>query len=41
MSRSTSLSKHPKELWILALTELCERFAFWGVGNLLVLFLIE
>jgi len=33
--------KHPKELWILALTELCERFAFWGVGNLLVLFTIE
>lgn len=41
MKFSTSLSKHPKELWILALTELCERFAFWGVGNLLVLFLIE
>jgi len=36
-----SFSKHPKELWILALTELCERFAFWGVGNLLVLFTIE
>lgn len=36
-----SFSKHPKELWILALTELCERFAFWGVGNLLVLYLIE
>lgn len=35
------LSKHPKELWILGLTELCERFAFWGVGNLLVLYLIE
>lgn len=35
------LSKHPKELWILSLTELCERFAFWGVGNLLVLYLIE
>lgn len=33
--------KHPKELWILGLTELCERFAFWGVGNLLVLYLIE
>jgi len=32
---------HPKELWILALTELCERFVFWGIGNLLVLFLIE
>lgn len=35
------LSKHPKELWILALTELCERFVFWGVGDLLVLYLIE
>lgn len=35
------LSNHPKELWILAITELCERFAFWGVGDLLVLYLIE
>ena len=26
---------------MLAITELCERFAFWGVGNLLVLYLIE
>ncbi len=34
-------SKHPKELWVLALAELCERFAIWGVGNLLVLYLIE
>ncbi len=34
-------SKHPKELWILALTELCERFAFYGVSSLLVLYLIE
>jgi proton-dependent oligopeptide transporter, POT family len=33
--------KHPKELWVLALTELCERFAFWGIGNLLVLYTIE
>ena len=41
MSKSTFFSKHPKELWILALTELCERFAFWGVGNLLVLYVIE
>lgn len=31
--------KHPKELYILALSELCERFAFWGVGFLLVLYL--
>lgn len=42
MSReASSWSKHPKELWILGLTELCERFAFWGAGNLLVLYLIE
>src|SRR3989344_933429 len=41
MSHPSSASKHPKELWLLALTELCERFAFWGVGNLLVIFLIE
>lgn len=41
MSRSHALSNHPKELWILALTELCERFAFWGIGNLLVLYTIE
>jgi len=36
-----ALKNHPKELWILALTEMCERYAFWGVGNLLVLFLLE
>ncbi|MBX9744620.1 MAG: peptide MFS transporter [Chlamydiales bacterium] len=36
-----TFAKHPRGLWILALTELCERFAFWGVGNLLVLYLIE
>ena len=41
MSFFSSLSKHPRELWILSLTELCERFAFWGVGNLLVLYLVE
>ncbi len=41
MPKDTSLSQHPKGLWVLALTELCERFAFWGVGNLLVLYLIE
>lgn len=33
--------KHPKELYILAFAELCERFAFWGVGNLLVLYLVQ
>lgn len=41
MFKDASLKNHPKELWILALSEMCERYAFWGVGNLLVLFLIE
>jgi len=34
-------NKHPKEMYLLALTELCQRFAYWGVGNLLVLFLVN
>ncbi len=33
--------KHPKELVILAFSEMCERFTFWGVGNLLVLYMIQ
>ncbi len=33
--------KHPKELFILALSEMCERYAFWGVGNLLVLYMVQ
>jgi len=33
-------SKHPKELYVLALAELCERFSFWGTGFLLVLYLV-
>ncbi len=41
MFKDASLKNHPKELWILALTEMCERYVFWGIGNLLVLFLIE
>lgn len=32
--------KHPKELYSLALAELCERFSFWGTGFLLVLYLV-
>jgi POT family proton-dependent oligopeptide transporter len=41
MFKDAPWKNHPKELWILALTEMCERYSFWGVGNLLVLFLIE
>lgn len=33
--------KHPREMYLLALTELCQRFAYWGIGNLLVLFLVK
>jgi POT family proton-dependent oligopeptide transporter len=41
MSKSISSSSQPKAMYLLALTEMCQRFAFWGVGNLLVLYLIE
>ena len=33
-------SRHPKEMYLVALIEMCQRFAFWGVGNLLVLYLV-
>ena len=33
--------KHPKEMYLLALTEMCQRFAYWGIGYLLVLFLVK
>lgn len=34
-------NKHPKEMYLLATTEMCQRFAYWGIGNLLVLFLVK
>jgi POT family proton-dependent oligopeptide transporter len=34
-------SKHPKEMYLLALCEMCQRFAFWGVANLLVIYLVQ
>jgi len=33
--------KHPKEMYWLALAEMCQRFAYWGVGYLLILFLVK
>jgi proton-dependent oligopeptide transporter, POT family len=33
--------KHPKELFVLALCGMSLRYAFWGVGNLLVLYLLD
>ena len=41
MKKSPKKSRHPKELFILSLAELCERYTFWGVGNLLVLYLVQ
>lgn len=35
------MSRQPKEMYFLSLIEMCQRFAFWGIGNLLVLFLIQ
>lgn len=37
----TLQEKQPRGMYFLALTEMCQRFAFWGVGNLLVLFLVQ
>ena len=34
-------TKHPKEMYTLALIEMCQRFAFWGIGNLLVIYLVQ
>jgi POT family proton-dependent oligopeptide transporter len=35
------MGKQPKEMYFLSFIELCQRFAFWGIGNLLVLFLVQ
>ncbi len=34
-------NKHPKEMYLLAVSEMCQRFAFWGIANLLVLYLVQ
>jgi proton-dependent oligopeptide transporter, POT family len=41
MLKSFFATKHPKEMYLLAITEMCQRFAFWGMANLLVLYLIS
>ncbi len=33
--------RQPKEMYYLSLIEMCQRFAFWGIGTLLVLFLVQ
>jgi len=38
---STLPTKHPPEMILLALVEMCQRFSFWGIGNLLVLYLLQ
>ncbi len=37
----TNHNKHPKELIVLSLCGIAMRFSFWGVGNLLVIYLLE
>ncbi len=32
---------HPKEMYLLAATEMCQRYAFWGISLLLVLYLVN
>ncbi len=34
-------TKQPKEMYLLALTEMCQRFSFWGIANILVLYLVQ
>jgi proton-dependent oligopeptide transporter, POT family len=41
MAKSMSSQSQPKAMYLLALTEMCQRFAFWGIGNLLVLYLVQ
>ncbi|MBS0604009.1 MAG: peptide MFS transporter [Verrucomicrobia bacterium] len=41
MAKSFLTLRQPKEMYFLALTEMCQRFAFWGVANLLVLYLVQ
>lgn len=41
MANSFLSLKQPKEMYFLALTEMSQRFAFWGVANLLVLYLVQ
>ncbi|HVW99126.1 MAG TPA: hypothetical protein VHA52_01585, partial [Candidatus Babeliaceae bacterium] len=33
--------RQPKEMYFLSFIEMCQRFAFWGIGNLLVIFLVQ
>jgi proton-dependent oligopeptide transporter, POT family len=41
MANPTVSQSQPKAMYLLALTEMCQRFAFWGIGNLLVLYLVQ
>ena len=37
----TTDTRQPKEMYLLALAEMSQRFAFWGIANLLVLYLVQ
>lgn len=41
MNTKATRFRHPKEMYFLAITEMCQRFAFWGIANLLVIYLVQ
>ena len=41
MSKKNLTHKHPPEMILLATVEICQRFALWGIANLLVLYLLQ
>jgi POT family proton-dependent oligopeptide transporter len=41
VSKKSLLGKHPPEMALLAVVEICQRFALWGIANLLVLYLLQ
>lgn len=34
------MNRQPKEMYYLSLIEMCQRFGMWGIGNLLVIYMI-
>lgn len=37
----TAVTRQPKEMYLLSLIEMCQRFAFGGIANLLVIYLVQ
>src|SRR5882672_3240041 len=39
--RTLFKTEHPKEMYLLAISEMCQRFGFYGIAYLLVLYLTQ